>query len=119
MVPIVCSSIYIRYSVTNLTKVPFRVMPPDVFVPQPTQHPVSLVSLKNHQLTSKTFSAFKARIISPVEATQSGSGARDLAPGEKSTGVFSIGASLTDQPEIYQFDFGADQSGPVRVEAVL
>jgi Conjugal transfer protein len=111
--------IYIRYSVTNSTKVPFRVMPPDVFVPQPTQQPISLVSLKNHQLTSKTFSAFKARSISPVEAAQSGSGARDLAPGAKATGVVSVGVPMTDQPQLYQFDFGADRSGPVRVEAVL
>jgi hypothetical protein len=111
--------IYIRYSVTNLTKAPFRVMPPDVFVPQPTQQPISLVSLKNHQLTSKTFSAFKARGNSPVEATQSGSGARDLAPGDQTTGVVSIGESLTDRPQLFQFDFGTDRSVPVRVEAVL
>ena len=111
--------IYIRYSVTNLTKAPFRVMPPDVFVPRPTQQPISIMSLKNHQLTSKTFSAFKARGNSPVEATQSESGARDLAPGDKTTGVVSIGDSRTDGPQLYQFDFGTDRSGPVRVEAVL
>lgn len=111
--------IYVRYSVTNLTKSPFRVMPPDVYVPEPTQQPISLVSLKNHQLTSKTFSAFKARRISLVEAAQSGSGARDLAPGEKTTGVVSVGASMTDRPQLYQFDFGANRSRPVRVEAVL
>jgi hypothetical protein len=111
--------IYIRYSVTNLTKEPFRVMPPDVFVPQPTQQPISLVSLKNHQLTPKTFSAFKARRNPPVEATQSESGARDIAPGDKTTGVVSIGDSRTDRPQLYQFDFGTDRSGPVRVEAVL
>ena len=111
--------IYIRYSVTNFTKAPFRLMPPDVFVPQPTQQPISLVSLKNHQLTSKTFSAFKARRSSAVGSAQSESGARDLAPGEKATGVVSVGASMTDRPQLYQFDFGANRSGPVRVEAVL
>ena len=111
--------IYVRYSITNLTKASFRVLPPDVFVSKPTQQPISLVSLKNHQLTSRTFSAFKARRISPVGAAQSGSGARDLAPGEKTTGVVSVGVSTTDRPQLYQFDFGANQNGPVRVEAVL
>ena len=53
--------IYIRYSVANQTKAPFRVTTPDVCAPLPTEQPISLVSLRNHQITSQTFAAFKAR----------------------------------------------------------
>jgi hypothetical protein len=44
---------------------------------------------------------------------------RDLAPGEKTTGVVSIGSSPATVPQIYQLNFGADQSGSLKVEAVL
>ena len=56
--------IYIRYSVANQSKSPFRVTTPDVCVPLPTEQPISLVSLKNHQINSQTFAAFKARQVS-------------------------------------------------------
>ena len=52
--------IYIRYSVANETKAPFRVTTPDVCAPVPTEQPTSLVSLRNHQITSRTFMSFKA-----------------------------------------------------------
>ena len=111
--------LYIRYSVTNQTGAPFRVVPPDVFAPLPTQQPISLVSLRNHQITSRTFSQFKTKQGSVLAALEAQSAIRDLAPGEKATGVISVGVSLSDQPQIYQLDFGADQGGPVRAEVVL
>jgi hypothetical protein len=50
---------------------------------------------------------------------QAESGARDLAPGEKTTGVISIESSAGNPPQIYQLNFGADQNGPLKVEVVL
>jgi hypothetical protein len=110
--------VYIRYSVANATKVPFRVTTPDACTPVPTEQPVSLVSLRNHQITSRTFASFKARQVSNLTVMQAESAMRDLAPGEKTTGVVSIGIS-TGNPQIYQLNFGADQNGPLKVEAVL
>jgi len=111
--------LYIRYSVTNQTKVPFRVTTPDVCAPLPTEQPISLVSLKNHQITSQTFAAFKARNVSAIPVTQAETGTRDIAPGEKTTGVISIESSTGNVPQIYQLNFGADQNGPLKVEVVL
>ena len=111
--------IYIRYSVANETKVPFRVTTPDVCTPVPTEQPISLVSLRNHQITSQTFAAFKARQVSGIPVTQAETGTHDLAPGEKTTGVISIGSSTSNPPQIYQLNFGADQNGPLKVEVVL
>jgi hypothetical protein len=111
--------LYIRYSVTNQTKAPFRVTTPDVCAPFPTEKPISLVSLKNHQITSQTFAAFKARQVCGISVTQAETGARDLAPGEKTTGVISIESSTGNVPQIYQLNFGADQNGTLKVEVVL
>ncbi len=111
--------IYIRYSVANETSAPFRVTTPDVYLPRPTAQPISLLSLKNHQITSQTFAAFKARPGSSLAAVHADSMARDLAPGETTTGVISIGSSTGSAPQIYQLNFGADQNGSLNVEAVL
>jgi len=111
--------IYIRYSVANQTKAPFRVTTPDVSAPLPTEQPVSLVSLRDHQITSRTFAAFKVKQGSNLPVMQAESVTRDLAPGEKTTGVISIGSSPATEPQIYQLSFGADQNGSLQVEAVL
>ena len=111
--------LYIRYSVSNQTRAPFRVTTPGVCAPLPTEKPISLVSLKNHQITSQTFAAFKVRQVSCIPVTQAENGTRDLAPGEKTTGEISIESSTGNLPQIYQLNFGADQNGPLMVEVVL
>ena len=111
--------LYIRYSIANQSRTPFRVTNPDVCAPLPSEQPISLVSLRNHQLNSQTFAVFKARQVSGISVIQAESGARDLAPGEKTTGVISIGSSTDNPPQIYQLNFGADQNGPLKVEVVL
>jgi Conjugal transfer protein len=111
--------IYIRYSVANQTGAPFRVTTPDVCLPLPTVQSVSLLSLRDHQLAPQTFAAFKAKPGSNLVVMQAESAHRDLLPGEKATGVISIESSAGNAPQIYQLSFGADQSGPLKVEAVL
>jgi hypothetical protein len=111
--------LYIRYSIANQSRAPFRVTNPDVCVPLPYEQPISLVSLRNHQINSQTFAAFKARQISSIPVIHAESGARDLAPGEKTTGVISIDGSMGKSPQIYQLNFGADQHGPLKVQVVL
>ena len=111
--------LYIRYSIANPSRFPFRVTNPDVCAPLPSEQPISLVSLRNHQIISQTFAAFRARQVSGISVIQAESGARDLAPGEKTTGVISIGSSTDNPPQIYQLNFGADQNGPLKVEVVL
>lgn len=111
--------IYIRYSVTNQTNSPFRITTPDVCAPVPTEPPISLLSLRNHQISSRTFTSFKATRVSGLTVMQAESGVRDLAPGEKTAGVISIGTPTSNPPKIYQLNFGADQNGPLKVEAVL
>jgi hypothetical protein len=111
--------LYIRYSITNQTKTPFRLTTPDVSAPLPTQQPISLLGLRNHQITPQTFAAFKAKPGSGLAVVQAESAARDLAPGQKSTGVVSIGSPQAEAPLLYQLNFGTDQDRPLTVAAVL
>jgi hypothetical protein len=110
--------IYIRYSVANQSRDSFRVTAPEVCAAVPSVQPIALLSLKNHQIASHTFKAFKTKQGSEVDA-QAEPATRDLAPGEKATGVVSIGTSAGTSPQIYQLNFGSDRSGPLKVEAVL
>jgi Conjugal transfer protein len=111
--------LYIRYTITNSSKDPFRVTPPDVFQPSPTQTPISLLSLRNHQLSEQTFAAFKVRLGSSLSVANAQSQVTDLAPGQKTTGILSIPGSPTNPPHLYKLQFGTSQSKPIAVEAVL
>jgi hypothetical protein len=111
--------LYIRYSITNLSKTPFRITAPDISQPQPTQEPISIPSLRDHQLAAQTFSSFKTKPGSTIPVATSDSQDRDLAPGRKTVGVISIRGPQSNSPQIYQLHFGNDQNRPVTAEAVL
>ena len=111
--------IYIRYSVANQTKAPFRITAPEVSLPVPSSQQIALTSLRNHQISTHTFQTFKAKQLSGIDTVEEELTLRDLGPGEKTTGVISIGISTGNPPQIYQFNFGADQGGPLKVEVVL
>jgi len=111
--------IYIRYSITNGTEAPYRVTTPAVYAQTPGTNVVSLVSLRNHQLKRKTYASFKTHRGVALDVAQAESTPRDLAPGEKATGVIGIKSMDGYQPRLYQLNFGIDQSRPVTAEAVL
>jgi hypothetical protein len=77
------------------------------------------VSLRNHQLKHKTYASFKTHRGVARDVAQAESAPRDLAPGEKMTGVIGIKSVAGSQPRLYQLDFGIDQKRPVTAEAVL
>jgi hypothetical protein len=110
--------LYIRYSVTNLSKTPFRVTTPDIANPLPSVQPISLQSLRNHQVSPQTLAQFKTKPGSKL-AVHGDSMTHDLAPGEKTTGVISVRHGADNPPQVFQLNFGADQSGPLTVQAVL
>jgi hypothetical protein len=113
------TEIYIRYTVTNQSKAPFRLTTPDVYQPVPTQTPISVVSLRDHQLSSQTFAALKSKQGPSVPVVQAASQVQDLQPGQKATGVISIHGSQNNPPQLYQLRFGSSQTGVITVETVL
>ncbi len=111
--------IYVRYSVTNRTEAPYRVTVPAVYAQTPGKNAISLASLRNHQLKRKTYASFKTHRGVTLDVAQADSALRDLAPGEKVTGVIGIKVADRNQPRLFQLDFGIDQNRPVTAEAVL
>lgn len=111
--------LYIRYTVTNETKTPFRLTTPDVSTPLPSEQPISLLSLKNHQLSPQVFESFRVKPGASIAIVQSESAIHDLAPGQKTTGVISVGASPGNAPQLYELNFGSIQDHQLTVEAVL
>ena len=111
--------LYIRYVITNPTKTPFRVTLPDVFLPVPTQQTISLIGLRDHQLTPQTFATFRATQGQSLSVVTGHSLVTDLGPGQKTTGVISIKRSQDDPPQLYELRFGSDHNHVVTVAAVL
>ena len=88
--------------------------------PQPDQQPISIVSLRNRQISPQTFAAFKTKLGSSISVVRADPPvATDVAPGGKSTGVVTVRVSQGSQPEPYQLHFGNSQTGAVTAEAVL
>ena len=112
-------ALYIRYTIANQSTVPFRVTTPDISEVKSTKHPISMESLRDHQLSPRTFGKFKTNPGVSIPVVNAESGSTDIAPGTKSTGVVTIRASQGSQPQLYQLHFGNSQSGPIAVEAVL
>ena len=111
--------LYIRYSISNQRKAPFRLTTPDVSNPLATQQPTSLISLRNHQLSVKTFESFRAKPGSSLTIVQAETTAKDLAPGQKITGIVSVHSAEGNPPQLYQLTFGADHGQLIAVGAVL
>jgi hypothetical protein len=112
-------ALYIRYTIINQTAVPFRITTPDVHKAEPTGQPISLVALRNRQLSPHTCAAFHAKPGESIPVLTAGSASTDIPPGQKSTGVVTIRISHESQPQLYQLHFGNGQSGLVTAEAVL
>ena len=113
-------ALYIHYTIANQSTAPFRITSPDVYQPQPTQQPISIVSLRNRQISPQTFAAFKTKLGSSIPVVSADPlVATDVAPGGKSTGVITIRVSPGSKPQLYQLHFGNSQTGPVAAEAVL
>jgi hypothetical protein len=113
-------TLYICYTITNQSMIPFRITSPDVYQPQPTQQPISIVSLRNRQISPQTFAAFKTKLGPSIPVVIADPPVPiDVAPGGTSTGVVTIRVSPGSQPQLYQLHFGNSPSGHIVVEAVL
>ena len=111
--------LYIRYTVSNGTDAPFRLTTPNVSNPLATDQPISLVSLRNHQLSAQTFGAFKAKPGSSLMIVQAETAATDLAPGQRTTGIVSVRNAEGHPPQLFQLSFGTVQGQPITAEAVF
>ena len=109
---------YAQYRIVNHSPMPFHVTTPTVSQLSPTQTPVSLLALRNHQLSPQMLSSFKAK-VNGASVTPSGQSQQsDVAPGTSTSGYVLIPALNGTAPEIFQLNFGSTVSGPI-VECVV
>lgn len=109
---------YLQYEVINHSAIPFRVTTPVVTPLTPTQTPVSLLALRNHQLSPQILSGFKAKLNGTSAVLTGQMQQSDVQPGASTTGYVLIRGISGSTPKIYQLDFGSIASG-LLVESVV
>ena len=111
--------LYVRYTVTNGTRSPWRLTTPDIDTLLASQQPVSIVSLRDHQLSPEVFASFKAKLGPNAVVNRADVANKDLPPGQKTSGVLGIRYGSGSAPQLFQFNFGNDAKGSLVVAAVL
>jgi hypothetical protein len=109
---------YLQYQIVNHSTTPFRVTTPSIARLLPSQTPVSLLALRNHQLSPQTLSGFKAQPDGSATMVAGESLQTDVLPGASTTGYVLVHANAATAPEIYQLNFGHSASGSL-VETVV
>lgn len=110
------SSLYIHYTMRNLTNLPYRIAAPAVSELIALQPSISLVGLKHSQLTQKTVHRLGDLKHRPITVARSEVQHADLLPGEESQGILII-REVVSSPTVLQLAFGPEGKRPV--EAVL
>ena len=108
-------AIYVRYQVTNLSTVPYRVIAPNVsvLVAEGASMPPA-----NQQLNAGYLERLGKVSTTQIDLLHSEIDQQDVSPGKTSTGVMAI-RSIEGSPQIYQFVFNSDNTSPIVAAAVL
>ncbi len=109
---------YLQFQIVNHSAAPFRATMPAVTQLTPTQTPVSLLALRNHQLTAQTVDGFKAKNTASLSGVSGQIQQADIQPGSSTSGYVLIPTRNGSNPEIYQLDFGSSKSGAL-IETVV
>jgi hypothetical protein len=89
------TSLYIRYSIQNLTDKPYRVLKPSVYEMVPPDNTVAVASLRRTQLDARTLQKLgETRRISLVVAGTE-TRVEDIQPGAATTGVLVLRRQFT------------------------
>lgn len=111
-------ALYIRYTVINNGKNPYRLPAPDVEQLRPAQPPFSVRSYLNAQLSEKTLQKMGSYQSTGVTVVHCEIAQQDVAPGSAVTGVVAIRVS-SPEPQLYRLIFGRDGDRPITAAAVL
>jgi hypothetical protein len=110
---------YLQYQIVNHSTTPFRVTTPSITLLSPSQTPVSLFALRNHQLSPQTLGGFKAKPDGTATSVAGESVQTDVLPGASTTGYVMVHADSSTAPEIYQLNFGSSASGSLIQTVVI
>ncbi|AXC15416.1 hypothetical protein ACPOL_6172 [Acidisarcina polymorpha] len=109
---------FLQYEIVNHSTTPFRVTTPSIARLLPSQTPISLLALRNHQISPQTLSGFKAKPDWTATTVTGESAQTDVSPGASTSGYVLVHRSAATTPEIYQLNFGSSASGAL-VETVV
>jgi hypothetical protein len=111
-------SLYIRYSVVNSGKAPYRIPDPHVELIRPAHPRIAVPTLTNTQLSDKSVSKLGTGETTGVPVVRSEIPEKDVAPGAVATGV--VGIRITEPgPQVYRIIFGSNRDSHLSATVVL
>jgi hypothetical protein len=108
------NSLYIQYSIENLSGRSYRIPAPNLYEIQVEQSHVSLLNLKGRQLDQQIIDEFGRTVQIPLTVAHADSQAGDIAPRERKQGIVAIRRSQDpSSPLVLKIAFDANVSATV------
>lgn len=112
------NTLYIHYSIRNLSAHPYRVIAPTVSQALAPQAKISINSLEHMQLDGQLLRKLGELRERPLTPARAEAQKEDIQPGEETQGVVAIRGQVTS-PAIFQLAFGRDGSRPIQATMVF
>ena len=112
------NTLYIHYSIRNVSAHPYRVLAPTVAEALAPRTTISAMSLQHVQLDGQLLRKLGELKQRPMIAARSETQKEDLQPGDETQGVIAIREQVT-APAILQLTFGPEGSHPVQATMVF
>jgi hypothetical protein len=108
------NSLYIQYSIENLSGRPYRITTPHLYEIQVEQSSVNLLSLRGRQLDQQIIDELGRTVQIPLAIAHADSEAGDIAPRERKLGIVAIRRSQDpSSPLVLKIAFDANVSATV------
>jgi hypothetical protein len=108
------NSLYIQYSIENLSGQPYRITTPNLYEIQVEQSSVNLLSLRRRQLDQQIINEFGRTVRIPLAVAHADSQAGEIAPHERKQGIVAIRRSQDPgSPLVLRIAFDANVSATV------
>jgi hypothetical protein len=112
------STLYIHYSIRNMTARPYRVSPPELSELSAPNSAISIPSLQRTQIDGKVVRKLGKVTERPVPLVRAESQKQDLQPGERTQGVIVVRQQVS-APAIFRVNFGPDGMQAVQATMVF
>lgn len=108
------NSLYIQYSIENMSARPFRITNPNLYEIQVEQSRVNLPHLKGRQIEQQVVDGFGRTRQIPLAIAHADNQAEDIAPRERKQGIVAIRRSPdSNSPMVLRLAFDANLSATV------
>lgn len=112
------NTLYIHYSIRNLSHRPYRVTSPTVTQAHAPGTKISIASLEHMQLDGQLLRKLGELREQPMTSENTEAQRHDIQPGEETQGVVAIRSNMA-RPTIVQLIFAGERSHPIQATVVL